>query len=85
MAFGLLTNKWLILRRNLTTSFAMSGVVLVACARLHKYVIDEDGMDNDHSVTLRGITPMTNAPFGWGFLPVVEKLAVIRGWVITDT
>ena len=79
MAFGLLTNKWLILRRNLTTSLAMSGVVLVACARLHNYVIDEDGMDSDDSETLCAIAPMTNAPFGWGFLPVDEKLAVIPG------
>ena len=66
MAFGLMTNKWLILRRNLTTSLAVSALLLTACARLHNYVVDEDGIEYDDRSILRQIQPINNAPFGWG-------------------
>jgi hypothetical protein len=46
---------------------------------LHNYVINEDGQDEDYLETIRRLVPMPNAPFGWAYLPIVEKLDVIPG------
>ena len=46
MAFGLLTNKWQILRNNLQCCLSKCSDILECCARSHNYVITEDGDDN---------------------------------------
>jgi hypothetical protein len=80
MAFGLLTNKWGILRKNLCTGMSKCAEVLEVCARLHNFVITEDGdEDEDEEETLAGIPVMPNSPLQWGYLPTVEELVVIPG------
>ena len=77
MAFGLMTNKWRILRAPLQTSLAKSSEVLECCSRLHNFCIDQDGDEFvDHDTALREILPMAGAEFGWGYLPTVERLVV---------
>jgi hypothetical protein len=77
MAFGLMTNKWRILRESLQTSLAKSAEVLECCSRLRNFCIDQDGDELvDHDTALREILPMTGAEFGWGYLPTVERLVV---------
>jgi hypothetical protein len=77
MAFGLMTNKWRILRESLQTSLAKSAEVLKCCSRLHNFCIDQDGDEFvDHDTALQEILPMTGAEFGWGYLPTVERLVV---------
>ena len=54
--------------------------VLEVCARLHNFVITEDGNeDEDKEETLAGIPVMPNSPLQWGYLPTVEELVVIPG------
>ena len=77
MAFGLMTNKWRILRAPLQTSLAKSSEVLECCSRLHNFCIDQDGDEFvDRDTALREILPMAGAEFGWGYLPTVERLVV---------
>jgi hypothetical protein len=83
MAFGLLTNKWRILRKHLETKLKNSSRVLEACARLHNFVIDQDSdddfvIDEDEWDDLE-IETMEGSPLGWGYLPTVEPLHTIPG------
>jgi len=41
MAFGLLCGKWSILQRHLQLDLKNAGKLLMCCARLHNYVINE--------------------------------------------
>jgi DDE superfamily endonuclease len=78
MAFGLMTNKWRILRAPLQTSLAKSSEVLECCSRLHNFCIAQKNRDNDEvedcDAIVRGIPPMPGAEFGWGYLPTIEAL-----------
>ena len=76
MAFGLLTNKWQILRNNLQCCLGKCSDILECCARLHNYVITEDGEDN---ILPADIPPFLDLPLGWGYLPTVEALVQIPG------
>ena len=68
MAFGLMTNKWQILQKEMITTLSTSAKVLEACARLHNFVIDmdrdEDLMDDDEIDS--EIVPMAESPFAMG-------------------
>ena len=76
MAFGLLTNKWQILRNNLQCRLSKCSDILECCARLHNYVITEEGDDN---IRPADIPPLPDSPLGWGYLPTVEALVRIPG------
>ena len=45
MAFGRLTSKWRIFRKNLDYSLETNSKICVVAARLHNYVIDNDRLD----------------------------------------
>jgi hypothetical protein len=80
MAFGLMTNKWRILRAPLQTSLAKSSEILECCSRLHNFCIQEDGDEFlNEETTLNALCPMPMAEFGWGYLPTVQELAPIAG------
>ena len=81
MAFGLMTNKWQILQKEMITTLSTSAKVLEACARLHNFVIDMDRDDDlmDDNEIDSEIVPMAESPLLWGYLPVVEKLNPIPG------
>ena len=86
MTFGLLTNKWRILRTSLSFRMKKSVAILSACARLHNFclLMDDDkkkelanGMEFLTSLEL--VDSMPNAPLGWAYLPTVRKLDVVQG------
>ena len=81
MAFGLMTNKWQILQKEMITTLSTSAKVLEACARLHNFVINMDRDNNlmDDNEIDSDIVPMAESPLLWGYLPVVEKLNPIPG------
>ena len=83
MAFGLLTNKWRILRTHIETKKFNTSRVLEACARLHNFVIDHDSDDHfddeeDEDDDFQ-IATMEGSPLGWGYLPTVQPLQTILG------
>ncbi|KAI2492014.1 nuclease [Fragilaria crotonensis] len=80
MAFGLMSNKWRVLRTPLQTSLKMSAITLECCSKLHNFCINQDGDQFvDDAVALREILPMPGADLGWGYLPTVEPLVHIPG------
>ena len=87
MAFGLLTNKWRILHSPLQTNLARCSDILMACARLHNFCIDEDGgtdLSNEEAQTvIQRMQPVNDAPFGWPFRPTVEGYRSIPGTSMT--
>jgi hypothetical protein len=48
MAFGRMTTKWRIFRKPLDTALARSRDIIMACMRLHNYVIRNDGVRLDN-------------------------------------
>ena len=68
MAFGRLVNKFRILNGKIEGSLDRVTAILTACARLHNFIIQQDGpfevLDSD-------VVPHANAPLGMGYLPVV--------------
>ncbi len=80
MAFGLMSNKWRILRTPLQTSLKTSARILECCSKLHNFCINHDGDQfMDKTVAFREILPMPGADLGWGSLPTVEPLVSIPG------
>ena len=79
MAFGLMTNKWRILRTPLQTSLKMSALIIQCCSRLHNFVINQDGDQHmDENVALQEIEAMPGSDLGWGYLPTVEPIAALE-------
>jgi hypothetical protein len=80
MAFPHLVLKWRILRIPLVRSLASSSRTIMACAIMHNYVIDSDGMNNSDvelgndptSANLDFI--VQNAPRGMTYLPIMPDL-----------
>lgn len=64
MAFGLLTTKWRIFRRDLEYGLPMVSKICRAAALLHNFVIDETVMDEDDIEVYEG------APRNLGYLPL---------------
>jgi hypothetical protein len=83
MAFGLLTNKWRVLRRPMQNGLRMNAKVLEACARLHNFVIENNNTPyedrNEEFESAMSIEPMDNSPLGWGYLPTVRPLEHMQG------
>jgi hypothetical protein len=77
MAFGRLVNKFRILGHKIEGTLDRVTAILLACARLHNFVIKEDGPfekiyysieDEMESLQIR---PDPKAPLGMSYLPVV--------------
>ena len=76
MAFGRLANKWWILTTTLTCNLRTSSNILMACARLHNYVIDADDIfaevdePDDENDSASNII-RNRAPPGMSYLPTL--------------
>jgi hypothetical protein len=91
MAFARLVNKWRILRAPMLGSLKMISRMILVCAMLHNYVIDNHG----HNVHLQypkeggGISNddfiVTNAPTGLSYLPTIPDLTEERTAANVDT
>ena len=81
MSFGLLTNKWRILHAPLQTLLELSSEVLMSCAQLHNFCIDEDGEHRGSSTdaVLACVEPDNRSQFGWGYTPTVHNFRSIPG------
>lgn len=77
MAFGLLTNKFRILKGRMVGSLDRITAIVMACARLHNFVIAIDGFDEmmgcdevrEETIIAKDVV----APFGMAYLPVVPN------------
>ena len=77
MAFGRLTNKFRILKGCMVGSLDRITAIVIACARLHNFVIKMDGIDDslgcdevrEEATIVRDVA----APFGMTYLPVVPN------------
>jgi len=78
MAFGRLVNKFRILSGKIEGSLDRVTAILTACARLHNYIIQEDG---PFETKADDIVAHSSAPLGMGYLPVVpdETFEVYNG------
>lgn len=75
MAFGRLVNKFRILSGKVEGSLDTVSAVLTACARLHNYIIREDGPFESGNMDDVDIVPNPSAPLGMDYLPVVPDEA----------
>ncbi len=77
MAFGRLTNKFRILKGCMVGSLDRITAIVIACARLHNFVIKLDGIDDslgcDEVREEATIVRDATAPFGMAYLPVVPN------------
>ena len=69
MSFGLLVGKWRILRSPIECSLVNTSDIILACCRLHNYVISMDSAENDVAPQ---IDPLPGAPIGLGYHPTFE-------------
>ena len=70
MAFGRLTTKWRIFRRDLEFSMRHSSLICRCAAKLHNFVIDEALVDG---INQEDIEPFDGAPRGLGYLETAEE------------
>jgi len=75
MVFGLLVNKFRILSGKVLGSLERITAILCACARLHNYIIKQDGPFDDIAELEEEnkIVADPDAPFGMAYLPVVPN------------
>ena len=79
MAFGRLVNKFRILSGKINGSLSRVSAVLMACARLHNFIIQNDGpcdemtvgMSTGEEETFLQIWPDNTAPLGMSYLPTI--------------
>ena len=72
MTFGRFVRKFGILKRNLEGNLSGMSRILVACSRLHNYIIDHDMsdmLDNEEDDEL--VIPLPDSPSGMGYLPIM--------------
>jgi hypothetical protein len=62
MAFGRLTTKWRIFRRNMEGDLDRIASLIMTAARIHNFVIDHDSVDN----TVNGLVGNFLDPLQWG-------------------
>ncbi|GFH51927.1 hypothetical protein CTEN210_08403 [Chaetoceros tenuissimus] len=79
MAFARLVRKWWILTSTLQNSLETNSKILMACARLHNFVIDNDkkvkdiwASEDDESLS-SGSHVSTNAPFDLAYMPTIPE------------
>ena len=80
MAFGRLTNKFRILKGCVLGSLDRVTSIVMACARLHNYIIKMDGPNDVFAEVVENgedqefsIVPHPDAPLGMSYLPVVPN------------
>jgi len=80
MAFGRLTNKFRILKGCVLGSLDRVTSIIMACARLHNYIIKMDGPNDTMQEVVEGgddaefsIVPHPDAPLGMSYLPVIPN------------
>ena len=80
MAFGCLTNKFRILKGCVLGSLDRVTSIVMACARLHNYIIAMDGPNDTFDEVVEGgedaefsIVPHPDAPLRMSYLPVVPN------------
>jgi hypothetical protein len=80
MAFGRLSNKFRILNGTIVGSQDRASSILIACARLHNFIIREDKPFGDNLecfpndfADLEDVTANPIAPLGMSYLPVVPN------------
>ena len=80
MAFGRLTNKFRILKGCVLGSLDRVSSIIMACARLHNYIIKMDGPNDVFDGLVENgedpdftIVPHPDAPLGMSYLPVVPN------------
>jgi len=79
MAFGRLVNKFRILSGKIVGSMERVSAILTACARLHNFIIQNDGpfeavySSVEEEMESLSITPNPSAPLGMSYLPVVPN------------
>lgn len=78
MAFGRLVNKFQILDRKIHGSLRRVAAVVMACARLHNFIIKRDGLfdttgmsRDEEEYTLEINRSNHGAPLGMSYLPTV--------------
>ena len=77
MAFGRMVNKFRILDGKIQGPLSRVVSILTACARLHNFIIQEDGPHDISNLSIEeemeelGITPDPSAPFGLSYLPSI--------------
>jgi hypothetical protein len=86
MAFGRLVNKFRILSGKIVGSMDRASAILIACARLHNFIIQEDNpfqqcKTADKEIDSCNFAPNPLAPLGMSYLPVVpdENFEVYPG------
>jgi hypothetical protein len=86
MAFGRLVNKFRILSGKIVGSMDRASAILIACARLHNFIIQEDNpfqqcKTADEEIDSCDFAPNPLAPLGMSYLPVVpdENFEVYPG------
>lgn len=79
MSFARLVRKWWILTSRLQNSLETNSRILMACARLHNFVIDNDdkvteiwASEDDESQSC-GSHVSTNAPFDLAYMPTIPE------------
>ena len=77
MVFGLLTTKWRILRKKLDCQLKNNSRIILCCAMLHNYVLEEDTMresgGNNTPVVGASDFIITHAPSGMQYLPNIPE------------
>ncbi len=80
MAFGYMVNKFRILRKKLECSMEKNTAILMACARLHNFILQQDRpyekvrtvsylSESDDDELDLDITPLPTAPLGMTYMP----------------
>lgn len=63
MAFGRLTTKWRIFKRNLNFSVTKNVVIARVARKLHNFVIDNDGEDSESAPVATNLTANEETAF----------------------
>ena len=101
MSFGRLVNKWQILKRKMNYRLTTTSDILLVCAKLHNFVIDEQLAEKDNPVigatdeedfsniedARYTITTKVGAPLEMEYLPILpdEEFVPIPGMSMTRT
>jgi len=81
MAFGRMVNKFRILGGKINGSLSRVSKIVMACARLHNFIIQRDGpcdvasvgMSTSEEESMLQITPDPASPLGMSYLPTMPN------------
>jgi hypothetical protein len=83
MAFGRMVTKFRIISGKINGSLKRVAKILMACARLHNFIIQRDGSQHlkSEEEAMLQITPNPAAPLGISYLPSLpDKQYVFMKW-----